>query len=166
MKNVAGFLLRRVSPSRWTEGGYAAEHYVKPDPEPHGVCYEAVGVDARGFETECPYDEVRAGGDSVAARVGLDSPPSIAHATATTIAAPRRLEGSRTPQHDEVRVLQHGRSELAGVVHGIAADGALEVETPAGEIHRVVAGDVTLARPGAPKAPARRAERTEETRTP
>ena len=79
MKNVAGFLLRRVSPSRWTEGGYAAEHYVKPDPEPHGVCYEAVGVDARGFETECPYDEVRAGGDSVAARVGLGFVAVAAH---------------------------------------------------------------------------------------
>jgi len=47
---VAGFLLRRVAPSRWTLGGYADEHYVKPDPEPHGVCYEAVGVDARGAE--------------------------------------------------------------------------------------------------------------------
>ena len=47
-KNVAGFLLRRVAPSRWTLGGYADEHYVKPDPEPHGVCYEAVGVDANG----------------------------------------------------------------------------------------------------------------------
>ena len=35
-KNVAGFLLRRVAPSRWTLGGYADEHYVKPDPEPHG----------------------------------------------------------------------------------------------------------------------------------
>jgi len=35
---VAGFLLRRVAPSRWTLGGYADEHYVKPDPEPHGVC--------------------------------------------------------------------------------------------------------------------------------
>ena len=49
-KNVAGFLLRRVAPSRWTLGGYADEHYVKPDPEPHGVCYEAVGVDANGVE--------------------------------------------------------------------------------------------------------------------
>jgi hypothetical protein len=77
--DVAGFLLRRVPPSRWTEGGYAAEHYVKPDPEPHGVCYEAVGVDARGFEAECPYDEVQARGDSDAERVGLGFVAVAAH---------------------------------------------------------------------------------------
>ena len=77
--DVAGFLLRRVPPSRWTEGGYAAEHYVKPDPEPHGVCYEAVGVDARGFEAECPYDEARARRDSDAERVGLGFVAVAAH---------------------------------------------------------------------------------------
>ena len=40
------------------------------------------------------------------ARVGLDTLPSIAHATATTIAVPRRVEGSRSPPYDEVRVRQ------------------------------------------------------------
>ena len=45
---AAGYALRRVAANRWSQGGYAAEHYVEADPGPHGVCYEAVCVDARG----------------------------------------------------------------------------------------------------------------------
>ena len=41
------------------------------------------------------------------ARVGLDTLSSIGHATATTLAVPRRVEGSRSPPYDEVRVPQH-----------------------------------------------------------
>ena len=47
------------------------------------------------------------------ARVGLETLPPIAHATATTIALPRRVEGSRSPPHDEVRRLQEVRKERA-----------------------------------------------------
>ena len=45
------------------------------------------------------------------ARVGLETLPPIAHATATTIALPRRVEGSRSPPHDEVGGLQDVRKE-------------------------------------------------------
>ena len=47
------------------------------------------------------------------ARVGLETLPPIAHATATTIALPRRVEGSRSPPHDEVGGLQEVRKERA-----------------------------------------------------
>ena len=69
---AAGYALRRVAPSRWSRGGYAAEHYVKPDPEPHGVCYEAVCVDARGAELLGPAsdDGLGAGFVSVTAHEG------------------------------------------------------------------------------------------------
>ena len=43
------------------------------------------------------------------ARVGLDTLSSIGHATATTLAVPRRVEGSRSPPYDEVRVCQHAK---------------------------------------------------------
>ena len=46
--SVAGVVLRRCEPSRWREGGYCDEHYVIVPPEPHGVCYEAIGVDVDG----------------------------------------------------------------------------------------------------------------------
>ena len=71
---------------------------------------QPLGSALEGHEGRLPVQLVFAASASrlqMTARVGLDSPPSIAHATATTIAAPRRLEGSRTPQHDELRVLQH-----------------------------------------------------------
>src|SRR5690606_21234959 len=42
----------------------------------------------------------------------------------------------------EVEVVD-GRGRLAGCVRGVAADGALELETPAG-VQRVVAGDASL----------------------
>ena len=47
------------------------------------------------------------------ARVGLETLPPIAHATATTIALPRRVEGSRSPPHDEAGGLQEVRKERA-----------------------------------------------------
>ena len=47
------------------------------------------------------------------ARVGLETLPPIAHATATTIALPRRVEGSRSPPHDEVGGLLEVRKERA-----------------------------------------------------
>jgi len=46
---------------------------------------------------------------------------------------------------EAVRVLEVGGGELRGVVRGIDADGALEVEATDGARQRVVAGDVTLA---------------------
>jgi BirA family biotin operon repressor/biotin-[acetyl-CoA-carboxylase] ligase len=45
-----------------------------------------------------------------------------------------------------VRVLELGESERSGVAVGVARDGALEIENDQGVIHRVVAGDVTLAK--------------------
>jgi len=47
-----------------------------------------------------------------------------------------------------VRVRQLDGSESAGVVRGVDGDGALLLGRPAGGIERVIAGDVTLARPG------------------
>jgi BirA family biotin operon repressor/biotin-[acetyl-CoA-carboxylase] ligase len=45
-----------------------------------------------------------------------------------------------------VRVVEMNGEEQPGIARGISADGALEIETPSGEIRRVIAGDVTLAK--------------------
>jgi BirA family biotin operon repressor/biotin-[acetyl-CoA-carboxylase] ligase len=45
-----------------------------------------------------------------------------------------------------VRVLELGEHERSGVARAVARDGALEIEGDDGGIHRVVAGDVTLAK--------------------
>jgi BirA family biotin operon repressor/biotin-[acetyl-CoA-carboxylase] ligase len=45
-----------------------------------------------------------------------------------------------------VRVVEMDGGEQPGIARGIASDGALEIETPSGEIRRVIAGDVTLAK--------------------
>ena len=66
---------------------------------------QPLGSALEGHEGRLPVQLVFGASASrlqMTARVGLDSPPSIAHATATTISAPRRLEGSRTPQHDDI----------------------------------------------------------------
>ena len=95
-----------------------------------------LGSALEGHEGRLPVQLVFAASASrlqMTARVGLDSPPSIAHATATTIAAPRRLEGSRTPQHDELRVLQHVKKTCSSpfpqrtVLHGEAGTAVLLV---------------------------------------
>jgi BirA family biotin operon repressor/biotin-[acetyl-CoA-carboxylase] ligase len=51
-----------------------------------------------------------------------------------------------------VRVIEMGERELEGRALGIAPDGALELEDADGRVHRVVAGDVTLAKRGDPKS--------------
>ena len=52
------------------------------------------------------------------ARVGLETLPPIAHATATTIALPRRVEGSRSPPHDEVGVSRSSEKSVAELLGG------------------------------------------------
>ena len=52
------------------------------------------------------------------ARVGLETLPPIAHATATTIALPRRVERSRSPPHDEVGGLQESEKSVAQLLGG------------------------------------------------
>jgi len=50
-----------------------------------------------------------------------------------------------------VRVIEMGEGELEGHARGIARDGALEIEDSNGRVHRVVAGDVTIAKPDRPE---------------
>jgi len=57
----------------------------------------------------------------------------------------RRYDALFKMRGREVRVLELGGHAITGRAHGIAEDGALEVERDDGEIVRVIAGDVTLA---------------------
>jgi BirA family biotin operon repressor/biotin-[acetyl-CoA-carboxylase] ligase len=62
----------------------------------------------------------------------------------------QRYENRFSMRGQQIRVSEMDGSESVGIAHGIAEDGALELDKrsgPEGEIVRVIAGDVTLVRP-------------------
>ena len=58
-----------------------------------------------------------------------------------------RYEAHFAMKGQAIRVAEMDGRERRGSAHGIADDGALEIETVEGRIERVIAGDVSLVRP-------------------
>jgi BirA family biotin operon repressor/biotin-[acetyl-CoA-carboxylase] ligase len=118
-----------------------------------------IGINLNVERSELP-DEFRSGAtslrshrDEIVDRVGFTQRLFArleevldAHAQSGFKALRARYEARFGMRGRPVRVLEMAGSELRGITHGIAEDGALEVEKPNGEIVRVIAGDVTLAK--------------------
>ncbi|MCP4040186.1 MAG: biotin--[acetyl-CoA-carboxylase] ligase [bacterium] len=69
------------------------------------------------------------------------------HARQGFTALQPRYEARFAMKGQAIRVAEMGGRERHGTAHGIAKDGALEIESEDGRIERIIAGDVTLVRP-------------------
>lgn len=119
-----------------------------------------IGVNLN-VERESFPDEFRAQATSLRSHLGAEIPRAEfvrrlytrleevleQHARLGFAALRPRYEALFAMKGQAIRVAEMDGRERCGSAHGIADDGALEIETVEGRIERVIAGDVSLVRP-------------------